>query len=137
MGYGRCERLGFLTAFWLLKLSDKRPGQTVQTTFGNSPLSVTIMGENYKKKHYALTCRTSDSAVLHCLRGLSEWAEKLHPWNITWGGTGEGEWKRSNGEFILHFSKPEYRDAFISVHHTRFQSTPPQRQIYEQLRSHE
>jgi hypothetical protein len=68
---------------------------------------------NYAKKHFSLTCTTSDSAVLHCLRGLSQWAEKLAPRNITWGGTGEKDWQDSHGKFTLFFSDPEYRENFI------------------------
>jgi hypothetical protein len=71
------------------------------------------MTDNYEKKHFSVTGRTQDFAVLHCLRGLSEWAEELHPRNVTWGGTGEAEWRNSKGQFTFHFSDPSFREKFI------------------------
>jgi hypothetical protein len=62
---------------------------------------------------YSITCKTNDLAVLHCLRALCQFAEKHKRPQIGWGGTGESKWRADSGQFILRFTKPEYREQFI------------------------
>jgi hypothetical protein len=69
--------------------------------------------DHYQKFRFSVTCQTQDDAVLHCLRGLCQWAEKHSPRQIAWGGTGEDVWKRSNATVTFHFSNPNYRQTFI------------------------
>ena len=43
--------------------------------------------DDYTKFRYSVTCETADSAVLHCLRALCQWAEEHPKPQIGWGGT--------------------------------------------------
>lgn len=72
------------------------------------------MSAEHKKYHYSATCRTEDAAVLHCLRALCQFAEKGSYPQIGWGGTKESLWRSDNGQFTVRFTRPEYREAFLS-----------------------
>jgi len=70
------------------------------------------MSEHYKYR-YSVTIKTDDLAVLHCLRALSQYAERTGLKFIAWGGTTERDWERDNNCVTFHFSDSEYRDSFI------------------------
>ena len=61
----------------------------------------------------SITIKTNDLAVLHCLRALSQYAQRTGNSRIPWGGTKKEDWERDNHCVTFHFSKPEYRSAFI------------------------
>jgi hypothetical protein len=71
------------------------------------------MVSDYERYHFSATCETSDSAVLHCLRALCQWAEEWKKPQIGWGGTGESDWKALDGKFTLRFTTPDYRRHFL------------------------
>lgn len=62
--------------------------------------------------HYSITLSTDDEAVLHCLRALSQYAQKSGNVRIPWGGTKRPDWKRNNHKAKFHFSDPGYRKVF-------------------------
>jgi len=67
----------------------------------------------HSRFHYSVTIRTDDEAVLHCLRALSQYAQKKGNLRIPWGGTKKNDWEQHNHCVTFHFSEPEYRDSFI------------------------
>jgi hypothetical protein len=69
--------------------------------------------DDYEKFRFSITCRTADDGVLNCLRALCQWAEEYPKQQIGWGGTTLASWKRSNGEFKLRFTDPNFRDRFV------------------------
>jgi len=69
--------------------------------------------DDYRKFKLSVTCQSSDLAVVHCLRALAQWAEKHRHPQIGWGGSGEKEWKGSDGKIVLRFTSEQYRRAFI------------------------
>lgn len=64
--------------------------------------------------HYSLTVRTDDLAVLHCLRALSQHAQKTGNKRIPWGGTKESDWKKSGHCVTFHFTSRTYRSDFVA-----------------------
>ncbi len=71
------------------------------------------MSSEHEKYHFSATCHTNDTAVLHCLRALCQYAEQgKHP-QIGWGGTKQSIWKKSKGEFTVRFTHPVFRDTFL------------------------
>ncbi len=67
----------------------------------------------YAKFHYSITCHTDDLAVVHCLRGLSHFAEGHSYPHISHGGTGCIEWKRDDHQVTFRFTSEAYRDKFF------------------------
>ena len=63
--------------------------------------------------HYSITVLTEDLAVLHCLRGLSMFAQKEGNKRIPWGGTKETHWRRHNSHATFYFTSPAYRAGFL------------------------
>ncbi|MFH1067319.1 MAG: hypothetical protein V1746_05405, partial [bacterium] len=68
------------------------------------------MHKNYK---YSITIATKDLAVLHCLRALSQCAQKQGNARIPWGGTKEKDWRKANCCATFHFSSADYRECFL------------------------
>ena len=64
--------------------------------------------------HYSVAVRTDDLAVLHCLRSLSQYAQKTGNKRIPWGGTKESDWRDRNHWVIFHFTSPSYRRGFLA-----------------------
>jgi hypothetical protein len=47
---------------------------------------------DYQRCKFSITCQTNDLAVVHCLRAICQFAEKVVMPQIAWGGTKETEW---------------------------------------------
>jgi len=69
--------------------------------------------KQHEDYHYSVTIKTDDLAVLHCLRGLTHYAQQTGKRMIAWGGTKKEDWERNNHCVTFHFSKPEYRSTFV------------------------
>jgi hypothetical protein len=67
------------------------------------------MANKHGRYHFSATCGTDDSAVVHCLRALCEWAERGESPQIGWGGSTEKEWKGQGQQITLRFSNPDLR----------------------------
>lgn len=74
---------------------------------------VSVPDSDYLRYRFSATCQTADSAVLHCLRALCQWAEKYPKPQIGWGGTTQSNWEESAGKLTLRFTSSEYRQNFI------------------------
>jgi hypothetical protein len=68
---------------------------------------------DYDRCKFSITCHTDDLAVVHCLRGLCQYAEKGRVRQISWGGTKESEWRAAGNNITLRFTNPVYRDVFV------------------------
>jgi hypothetical protein len=68
------------------------------------------MNMKFARYHFSATLHTSDAAVLHCLIGLSHWAQRgeKHP-QIAWGGCGQKDWRSRSGQATFRFTSPERR----------------------------
>jgi hypothetical protein len=68
------------------------------------------MNMKFARYHFSATLLTSDAAILHCLVGLSHWAQRgeKHP-QIAWGGCGEKAWRSRRGQATFRFTSPERR----------------------------
>ena len=64
--------------------------------------------------HYSIRCRTDDGMVLACLRALCHVCEEHAKPNIGWGGTGVPEWRASGNAVTFRFTKPEFRERFVT-----------------------
>jgi hypothetical protein len=62
--------------------------------------------------HYSVTVETQDPAVLHCLRALSQFAQRTGNKRIPWGGTKEADWRATGHCVTFHFSAAIYRTRF-------------------------
>lgn len=62
--------------------------------------------------HFSIKCFTNHLAVLHCLRGLAQYAEKSQLKGIAWGGTDEEYWQSNDHCVVFHFSQARYRQEF-------------------------
>ena len=71
------------------------------------------MSSQHTEFHYSVIIRTDDLAVLHCLRSLSQYAQKAGNKRIPWGGTKEKDWKARNHNATFHFTSPLYRRDFL------------------------
>lgn len=69
------------------------------------------MSQHYKY-HYSVTIHTDDEAIVHCLRALSQYAQREGNVRIPWGGTKKQDWLRNRHSVTFHFSSPEYRKIF-------------------------
>jgi len=63
--------------------------------------------------HYSITIQTDDEAVLHCLRALSQFAQKDGNKRIPWGGTKKEDWESASHKVKFHFSSPAYRETLL------------------------
>jgi hypothetical protein len=71
--------------------------------------------EDFAACHFSVTCHTDDVGVLHCLRALSQHAERSSiPKAITWGGTKESAWERNHHKVTFRFTTPGYRADFVA-----------------------
>lgn len=68
---------------------------------------------NHASYHYSITCKTTDEAVLHCLRALAQYVEHAQYPQIGWGGTTKQSWLHNNHEFTVRFTNPAYRTQFV------------------------
>ena len=66
----------------------------------------------HKDFHFSINVLTDDLAVLHCLRGLSMFAQQDGNKRIPWGGTKENDWERHHHLVTFHFTSQLYREAF-------------------------
>jgi hypothetical protein len=66
---------------------------------------------NYK---FSVTVRSTDLAVVNCLRALSAYSQRSGNNRIPWGGTKDADWKRDGHSVTFQFSKPEYRIGFLA-----------------------
>jgi hypothetical protein len=69
---------------------------------------------DHAKFHYSIKCKTDDSAVLHCLRALCQWAQKGVNVRIGWGGTKLKEWQAAGNCATFRFTTQNYRNDFVS-----------------------
>ncbi len=73
--------------------------------------------DDYERYHFSATCKTSDFAVLHCLRSLCQWAEEYRKPQMGWGGTTKTKWEKSNGQLTLRFTDLAFRQNFLDKAH--------------------
>lgn len=68
------------------------------------------MNVKFARYHFSATLLTNDAAVLHCLTGLSQWAQRgeKHP-QIAWAGCGEKGWRSRGGQATFRFTSSERR----------------------------
>lgn len=64
--------------------------------------------------HYSATIKTDDLAVFHCLRALSQFAQKTGNKRIPWGGTKEKDWRSDCHCATFYFTSPLYRKEFLA-----------------------
>lgn len=69
---------------------------------------------NRKDYKYSITIQSDDLAVVNCLRALSQYSQKTGNNRIPWGGTKDTDWKQNGNSVTFRFSKPEYREGFIT-----------------------
>lgn len=69
---------------------------------------------DYPACKYSATLRIDDEAVLHMIRGLSQYCESGKYKQIAWGGTKTKSWRTSGGSVTFRFSAPADRDLFLS-----------------------
>lgn len=62
--------------------------------------------------HHTLTCQTDDEAVYYCLVALWRWAEGAPP-DASSGEESVDAWRARGGEFLLRFTSPRTRGAFL------------------------
>lgn len=73
------------------------------------------MNRNFARYRFSATLLTNDAAVLHCLRGLSHWAQRGEPnQQIAWGGCGEKDWQSRRGQVKFRFTSAERRAEWLS-----------------------
>jgi hypothetical protein len=72
------------------------------------------MGTHHAACRFSVTVMTSDVAVLHVLQALCQYCESGKYKQIAWGGTGEGDWRRNDGEVTFRFTREVDRDSFLS-----------------------
>jgi hypothetical protein len=64
----------------------------------------------FARYHFSATLHTSDAAVLHCLIGMSQWAQRGEKYpQIAWSGCGEKDWRNRGGRATFHFTSAERR----------------------------
>jgi hypothetical protein len=89
------------------------------SAFGSGrPLHGIIQTEVFMTEHsnykFSITIQSADLAVVNCLRGLSLFSQKSGNNRISWGGTGEREWRRDSNQVTFRFNAPSYRAAFLT-----------------------
>jgi hypothetical protein len=65
--------------------------------------------------HFSVTVHTVDLAVVYCLRAISDYSQDTGNSRITWGGTKDEDWRAAGQRITVRFSRPEYRDKFVST----------------------
>ena len=71
------------------------------------------MNADSSRFRYSITVETQDDAVLFCLRGLSEFAERTPAAITALDRTATGEWRTDNGRFTFRFSTARNRGDFL------------------------
>jgi hypothetical protein len=72
------------------------------------------MNRNFARYRFTATLLITEAAVLHCLRGLSHWAQRGEPnQQIAWGGCGEKDWQSRGGQVTFRFTSPERRSEWL------------------------
>jgi hypothetical protein len=78
------------------------------------------VSKNHERYHFSVKVQASDSAVLHCLRAINQWAQLgAHAGapSIGWGGTGKRKHssvKKVDSWETLRFTSAERRDNWES-----------------------
>jgi hypothetical protein len=68
------------------------------------------MNMKFARHHFSATLLTNDAAVLHCLIGLSHWAQRGEKYpQIAWRGCGEKDWRSQGGQVTFRFTSLERR----------------------------
>jgi hypothetical protein len=67
----------------------------------------------HSEHRFSVTVRTSEPAVLYCLRALADFSQKTGNTRIVWGGTRREDWERQHNQVSFHFSDPRYRQGFL------------------------
>lgn len=67
----------------------------------------------HKDHKFSITVKTSDLAILYCLRALADYSQETGNTRITWGGTTKDDWRRNQNSVTFRFSRPEYRAGFL------------------------
>jgi hypothetical protein len=90
--------------------SDSKLDQCIQV---NQRMGAGVMNVMFARYRFSATVLTGDAAVLHCLIGLCQWAQRgeQHP-QIAWGGCGQKEWQKRGGEVTFRFTSCERREAW-------------------------
>jgi hypothetical protein len=71
------------------------------------------MRNDFERYHFSATSHTPDVAVLQCLKGLCQWAQRgVRHQQIGWGGCGEKDWLKRGEEVTFRFTSSERRDAW-------------------------
>jgi hypothetical protein len=78
-------------------------------------LKVSTVNMKFARYHFSATLLTNDAAVLHCLIGLSHWAQRgaQYP-QIAWRGCGEKDWQSQAGQVTFRFTSPERRSEWYA-----------------------
>ena len=71
------------------------------------------MGVHHAACRFSATVMTTDVAVLHMLRALCQHCESGKYKQIAWGGTGEGDWRKSGHEVTFRFTQQADRKVFL------------------------
>ena len=69
----------------------------------------------YSDYRHSITVEALDLAVVCCLRALSDFSQVTGNSRITWSGTKDDDWLAANRRVTFRFSRPDYRDAFVST----------------------
>ena len=81
----------------------------------------------HSKVHYRATVKTDDLAVLHCLRSISQYAQKNGNKRIPWGGTKKTDWQDAAHRVTFRFTSSDYRrDFFAQLDRLLPNDTPPE-----------
>jgi hypothetical protein len=73
-------------------------------------LEVHNVNLRFARYRFSATLITDDAAVLHCLIGLSHWAQRGEKYpQIAWRGCGEKDWRSQGGRVTFRFTSPERR----------------------------
>lgn len=68
----------------------------------------------YEKFRYSITCRSSEEAVLHCLKALADYAEGGGHKNTSCLEASMAEWNRPD-RVTLRFTSPDNRSEFRRI----------------------
>lgn len=64
--------------------------------------------------HYSVTIRSTDLAIVNCLRSLAQFSQKQGNNRIPWGGTKDRDWKSRENCVTFRFTTPDYRAGFVA-----------------------
>lgn len=66
---------------------------------------------------FSVTMRSSDLAVVNCLRASSQYSQRTGNNRVPWGGTKDVDWRRANERVTFRFSSSEHREFFLREVH--------------------